>query len=81
MEKVYLEGNVCFIFCGFFGFHNVVIKDSGPLGCDVALLGKWFVKFYRIMLPSSSAVQGPVPHSRRLESSADILKLFAPIIT
>ena len=34
-----------------------VIEDSGPLGCDTALKGKWFLSIQRKALPSSSRFQ------------------------
>jgi hypothetical protein len=48
-----MEGHMIFHFCGFWRFHNFVLKDSGLLEFDVVLLGKWLMKFERNVLPSS----------------------------
>jgi len=49
------------------GFHNCAIEDSGLLGHQNVLLGKWFLIYPRNIrnhLPSNTAL-----HSKKLESS------------
>jgi len=36
--------------------HSGVAEDSGLLECDMVSLGKWFLMFLKIVLPSSSSV-------------------------
>lgn len=39
-----------FCFCKIWNFYSGVFKNCGHLECDIALLGKWLVIFYRNVL-------------------------------
>ena len=47
------------LLCKYWGFHSSVVKNSNLLQCDAMSLGKWFLTFWRNMLPSFSRVQSP----------------------
>jgi len=76
MEKVYLEGNIIFHFCEFWCFDSFVLKDSVLLEFDVVLLGKVVDEISKECVAFILTFQEPVPHSRRLESPANSLKVF-----
>lgn len=44
--------------CEFEGFQSGVLENSGLLGCDAVLQGKWLPTFQRNVSPSSTRFQG-----------------------